>query len=64
MEKKDVEQVESGVIKKDDIIRCIINKNGSKIREIIIKNYRQEERVDEIINTATWSLTRMTENSA
>jgi len=64
MKKKDVEQVESGVIKKDDIINCVINDNGSRIREIKIKNYRQEERVDEIINTATWSLTRMLENSA
>jgi len=64
MKKKDAEQVESGVIKKDDIINCVINDNGGRIREIIIKNYRQEERVDEIINTATWSLTRMTENSA
>ena len=64
MKKKDIEQVESGVIKKDDIINCVINDNGSGIREIIIKNYRQEERVDEIINTATWSLTRMIENSA
>jgi len=64
MKKKDVEQVESGEIKKDDIINCVINDNGNRIREIIIKNYRQEERVDEIINTATWSLTRMTENSA
>ena len=64
MKKKDVQQVESGEIKKDDIINCVINDNGSGIREIIIKNYRQEERVDEIINTATWSLTRMIENSA
>ena len=64
VKKKDVEQVESGVIKKDDIINCVINDNGNRIREIIIKNYRQEERVDEIINTATWSLTRMIENSA
>jgi len=64
MKKKDVEQVESGVIKKDDIINCVINDNGGRIREIIIKKYRQEERVDEIINTATWSLTRMIENSA
>jgi len=64
MKKKDIEQVESGVIKKDDIINCVINDNGSRIREIIIKNYRQEERIDEIINTATWSLTRMIENSA
>ena len=64
MKKKDTEQVESGIIKKDDIIDCVINDNESRIREIIIKNYRQEERVDEIINTATWSLTRMIENSA
>ena len=63
MKKNDIMQVESGVIKKDDVISCIINNNGSKIREILIKNYRQEERVDEIINTATWSLTRMIENS-
>jgi len=63
MKKKDVQQVESGEIKKDDIINCVINNDGSKIREIIIKNYRQKERVDEIINTATWSLTRMIESS-
>ena len=44
-------------------IDCVINKNGPSIREIIIKNYRQKERLDEIINTATWSLTRMLENS-
>ena len=64
MKKNDIQQVENGKIKKDDVIHCIINNNGSKIREIIIKNYRQKERVDEIINTATWSLTRMIENSA
>ena len=63
MQKKDIQQAENGEIEKDDIINCIINDNGSKIREIIIKNYRQKERVDEIINTATWSLTRMIENS-
>ena len=63
MKKKDIQQVESGEIKKDDIINCVINDNGNKIREIIIKNYRQKQRVDEIINTATWSLTRMIENS-
>ena len=63
MKKNDDRQVESGEIKKDDIINCVINNDGSKIREIIIKNYRQKERVDEIINTATWSLTRMIESA-
>jgi len=36
MKKKDIEQVESGEIKKDDIINCVINDNGNGIREIII----------------------------
>ena len=64
MKKNDIKQVEDGKIKNHEVIDCIINDNGSKIREIVIKNYRQKERVDEIINTATWSLTRMIENSA
>ena len=63
MKNKDNQDVEKGRIRKDDVIDCVISNNGSAIREIIIKNYRQKERVDEIINTATWSLTRMIENS-
>ena len=63
MKNKDNQEVEKGKIGKDDVIDCIISNNGNAIREIIIKNYRQKERVDEIINTATWSLTRMLENS-
>ena len=62
MKRKDSAEAENGKIKKDSIIDYIINKNGSDIREIIIKNYRQKERVNEIINTAGWSLTRMLEN--
>lgn len=62
MKKKDFQEVENGKIKKESIIEYIINKNGTDIREIIIKNYRQKERVNELINTAGWSLTRMLEN--
>jgi hypothetical protein len=62
MKKKDSAEAENGKIQKDSVIDYIINKNGSDIREIIIKNYRQKERVNEIINTAGWSLTRMLEN--
>ena len=63
MKKTDNMDVKDGKIDGDSVIDCIINKNGPSIREIIIKNYRQKERLDEIINTATWSLTRMLENS-
>ena len=62
MKRKDSVDAETGKIQKESIIDYIINKNGSDIREIIIKNYRQKERVSEIINTAGWSLTRMLEN--
>tara|TARA_B110000014_G_scaffold204805_1_gene155130 strand:- start:19 stop:597 length:579 start_codon:yes stop_codon:yes gene_type:complete len=64
MKKSDNAAVKDGKINQESVIDCIINKNGSAIREIIIKNYRQKERVDEIINTATWSLARMVENSS
>ena len=64
MKKSDDVAVKDGKINQESVIDCIINKNGSAIREIIIKNYRQKERVDEIINTATWSLARMVENSS
>ena len=62
MIKKDSLEAENGKIQKESIIDYIVNKNGSDIREIIIKNYRQKERVNELINTAGWSLTRMLEN--
>ncbi len=62
MKRKDTLDVDSGKIQKDSIINYVINKNGSDIREIIIKNYKEKERVNEIINTAGWSLTRMLEN--
>ena len=62
MKKKDFEDAENGKIQKESVIEYIINKNGTDIREIIIKNYRQKERVNELINTAGWSFTRMLEN--
>jgi len=62
MKKKDKSEVENGRLQTDSVIDCIINKNGSKIREIIIKNYRQKERIDEIINTASWSFSKMIDN--
>ena len=62
MKRKDMLDADKGRIQKDSIIDYVINKNGSGIREIIIKNYKEKERVNEIINTAGWSLTRMLEN--
>ena len=62
MKKKDFVEAENGKIQKESIINYIINKNWTNIREIIIKNYREKQRVTELINTVGWSLTRMLEN--
>lgn len=61
MKKKDATDVQSGKIQ--DPIDVIVNKNGQDIREIIIKNYRQKERADEIIKTASWTMTKMLEKT-
>ena len=63
MKRKDSEEAEIGKLQKDSVIDCFVNKSGTNIREIIIKNYREGERVNEIINTAAWSLSKMIENS-
>ncbi|MBM3904620.1 MAG: hypothetical protein FJ357_05770 [Thaumarchaeota archaeon] len=63
MKKKDIADMEKGIITQDSMIDCLVNKDGTSLREIIIKNYRQKERVNEILNTAAWSLSKMIENS-
>ena len=62
MKKRDNAEADDGKIQRESMIDYIINKNGTNIREIVIRNYRQKERVNELINTAGWSLTRMLEN--
>jgi hypothetical protein len=63
MESQDRLDVQNGKIPQNTAISCLVNKDGNRIREILIKNYRQKERVNEIINTVTWSFSRMLENS-
>ena len=63
MESQDRLDVQNDKIPQNSAISCLVNKDDTRIREILIKNYRQKERVTEIINTVTWSFSRMIENS-
>ena len=63
MKKKDSIQAQDGTIQKESIIECTVEKNDADISKIIIKNYRHKERVNELINTAGWALSRMLENA-
>ena len=61
MKRKDSADADSGKIQRESVIDYVINKDGPDIREIVIRNYRQKERVNELVNTAGWSLSRMLE---
>jgi len=63
MENQDRSDAQNDKIPDNSVISCLVNKDGNRIKEILIKNYRQKERVTEIINTVTWSFSRMIENS-
>ncbi len=61
MKAKDLEEVKHGNIQKEEVIECVVGKDGENIKEITIKNYRLEERAKDLINTVGWSLSRMLE---
>ena len=44
-----------------DLLDYIIDENEGKIKKIIINNYREKERLTDIINTSAWVFTRMLE---
>ncbi len=63
MTRKDKLELDKGSIKPDQVLDYTIKKDGSDIREIIVKNYRQRERADEIINTVGWTFKKMLEKT-
>ena len=64
MKTKDAEKVSQKQIKDTESLNYQVEEdtNGS-IKKIIIINYREKERLNEIFNTSTWVFTRMIEKS-
>ena len=62
MKARDVEKVNRGEIQESESLNYQIEeKDGAVIKKIMISNYREKERLNEIFNTSTWVLTRMME---
>jgi hypothetical protein len=64
MRNKDQEKIKQGHISESEIINFDIitdEVNTENIKKVIINNYREKERVNEIFNTAAWVITRMLE---
>lgn len=61
MKTKDAEKVNQGQIKESESLNYQVEDSNGLIKRIIIKNYRESERLTEIFNTSTWVFSRMME---
>ena len=62
MKMKDREKVQKGeLIESESIDYKVDNDENGKINSVMISNYGESERLNEIFNTATWVFTRMLE---
>lgn len=62
MKMKDREKVQKGELIESEIIDYKVdNEENGKINSVMISNYGERERLNEIFNTATWVFTRMLE---
>ena len=63
MKGRDVEKINHGEMKVSEALDYQIEEKNGVINKIMISNYRDKERLNEIFNTSTWVLTRMIEKN-
>jgi len=61
MKSKDMERVKSGSLSNEMVLSYKIEEENDTIKSIIIKNYRDKNRLEEILNACEWVFTRMSE---
>jgi hypothetical protein len=62
MKTKDMEKLSNGQIKESELLNYHIEEDSNGlVKRIIINNYRENERLNEIFNTSAWVFTRMIE---
>jgi hypothetical protein len=64
MKNKDAEKITQGSLKASDALTYRVEDDNGNIRRIMINNYRDKERLQEIFNTSTWVFTRMLEKTS
>lgn len=58
---KDEEDAKAGKLKADQILRYDVQDFEGTISNVTVVNYRENNRLNEILSTATWALTKMLE---
>ena len=61
MKARDEELSSKGKIRKGEEIKFKVEDKNGKLERVVIDNYREKERLTELINTISWTLSRMLE---
>jgi hypothetical protein len=61
MKAADEDSVAKGRVKKGEELRYTLSEKGGRITALVIENYREKERMTEILNTVSWTFSRMLE---
>jgi hypothetical protein len=61
MKSNDEEAVSKGRLKKGEELKYSLAEKNGKISALVIENYREKERLTEILNTVSWTFSRMLE---
>ncbi len=61
MRSKDLENVSAGRLSEDEALNYNVEEQGGIIKKIVINNYRDKTRLNEIFNTSSWTFARMLE---
>jgi len=64
MKSKDDSLVASGKLEKGKELRFVVADRGGRITGLTVENYREGERLTEILNTVGWTFSRMLEKPA
>lgn len=63
MKAKDAERVAQGALKDSETLNYSVEDAVGQITKIVVSNYRDKDRLNEIFNTCTWVFTRMLEKA-
>jgi hypothetical protein len=64
MKGRDAERVNQGALRESDALNYKVEEeDGGIIKRIVINNYRDKDRLQEIFNTSAWVFTRMLEKT-
>ncbi|MCF8885244.1 MAG: hypothetical protein L4877_05595 [Aigarchaeota archaeon] len=64
MNKMDLERVEKGKLPPGQELTYMIVQDGDRVKEIIVRNFREEYRLREIINAIRWTLETIVEKQS